>query len=101
MTHQLTFEELRRSRRDDPHTSRAAARAARGLAGEHHRRILAVMAAGGDWTPEEIAAQAGLSSLQVSRRLFELAAADCAAIVPSGATRATSSGRQARAWRLT
>lgn len=98
MASQLTFEELCRARAADPATSKAAARRAGGLASEHQRKILEVLAAGGDWTPCEIAAQCGLSSLQVSRRMHELWKGQ--QIAESGVLRKTPAGRPARAWRI-
>ena len=97
--HQLTLEELARSRKRDPSTSKAAARRAGGLASEHQRRILEVMRRGGDWTPEEIATACGLTSVQVSRRIHELAGPNIAAIVLAGTERPTATGRMARCWR--
>lgn len=91
MASQLTFEEVRRARATDPSTSKAAARAAHGLAAEHRSTILRVMRAGGDWTASEIAERCGLTPVQVCRRLAELRADG--AIRETVNTRPTPSGR--------
>ena len=98
MTHQLTFDELRRARRNDPATSKAAARQSHGLASEHRRAILAVMRTGGDWTAHEIAARCGLTSVQVCRRFAELR--DDGDIRETVNTRPTPSGRHAQAYEV-
>lgn len=69
-----------RSRHDDPETSRAAARRARTVQHDHHRRILAVLeqAAGTPLNAFQIAARtlwngpAELTQVQVARRMREL-----------------------------
>lgn len=100
--------EVRRARRDDPQTSKAAARESHGLAAEHELLILQVLrdGQGRDWTPHEIGERCGLSSVQVTRRLHDLWVAG--QIVESWldeedrvqATRETPSGRRARCWRI-
>lgn len=103
MTHQLTFDEVRRARADDPVTSKVAAREARGLASEHRAKILGALA-DADLTAGEIAERCGLTSLQVSRRMAELRdqvevrAVEIEPGVP--VTRPTPSGRPARVWRI-
>lgn len=99
MTHQLTFDEVRRARADDPVTSKAAARQSRGLASEHNRKILDALRGGAELTAGEIAERCGLSSLQVSRRMAELR--DDGDIVATDNTRPTPTGRAARCWRRT
>lgn len=99
---QRTFDELRRSRRDDPDTSKDAARRAHGLAGEHARLILDVLRARRarckpPLTPHEIASLCGLGSVQVSRRLAELEANGLIVVAGIGTT---PSGRTARTWQL-
>ncbi|MGB3935168.1 MAG: helix-turn-helix domain-containing protein [Burkholderiales bacterium] len=97
--HQMTLDEIARSRRTDPQTSRDAARRAHGLASEHCATILRVLrAAGAPLSPDGIAVRCSLSSLQVSRRLRELV--DAGAIVEAGVA-PTPSGRSARTWRPT
>jgi predicted ArsR family transcriptional regulator len=91
---QLTFADVQRARTADPETSHAAARQARGLAGEHRRMILAVMARGGDWTAHEIAEVAGLTAVQVCRRFAELERDG--QIRETVNTRPTPSGRESR-----
>lgn len=87
-----------RARRDDPQTSKTAARLSHGLASEHRRAILAVMRAGGDWTAHEIASRCGLTSVQVCRRFAELR--DDGAIRETVNTRPTPSGRPAQAYEV-
>lgn len=60
----------RRARRSDPATSKDAARAATSVAQAHFDRILAVLDVGR--TIYEIGALAGLSHVQVARRMPEL-----------------------------
>jgi len=100
---QLTFDELRRSRRHDPATSKDSAARAHGLASEHRHAILSTLRASlvrerGPLAPHEIASLCGLSSVQVSRRLKELA--DDGLIFECGVAD-TPSGRSARTWRAT
>ena len=60
-----------RARRDDPDTSKAAAKRAEEFAGEHRRKILAaLMRAPG--TYKEIAERCGLERHAVARRLPEM-----------------------------
>lgn len=97
--HQMTLDELARSRRADPATSKSAARMAHGLASEHRALIVATLRdAGQSLTAGEIAARCGLQSLQVSRRMRELQ--DDGEVVATGETRPTVSGRAATCWRL-
>jgi len=95
---QLTFAELRRSRRTDPETSRISAQHSHGLAAEHRLLIVHAMRDGGarDWTAHEVAAVCGLSSVQVCRRFAELR--DDGEIRETGATRPTPSGRPAQCY---
>jgi predicted ArsR family transcriptional regulator len=97
MTHQLTFDEIRRARTDDPATSKDAARQSHGLASEHRRQILAALEGGVELTAGEIAVRCGLTSLQVSRRMAELRSDG--EIVATTNTRPTPSGRPAQVWR--
>lgn len=95
---QLSFDEIRRARAEDPQTSKAAARRSHGLAAAHRAAILRVLGQGGEWTAGEIAAAAGLQSLQVSRRLAELR--DDGEIEATALLRPTETGRMAGCWRL-
>lgn len=63
--------EMPRSRRTDPSTSKAAAVNATRFASSHAGRILTALEALGTATAHEIAAQAGLTVVQVDRRLVE------------------------------
>lgn len=97
MTHQLTFDEIRRARTDDPATSKDAARQSHSLAGEHRRQILAALDGGAELTAGEIAERCGLTSLQVSRRMAELRGDG--EIEATGDTKPTLTGRRAQCWR--
>jgi len=102
---QLTFDEVARSRRSDPETSKSAAAQAHGVVAEHELLILRAMRDGGerDWTPHEIADCCDLNSVQVTRRLSALWVAGLIIEVKVGeivVTRRTPSGRRARCWRL-
>ena len=96
MPHQLTIDELRRSRATDPQTSQDAARRANGLAAAHRQAILATMQRGGSWTAHEVAENCGLTSVQVNRRFAELR--DDGAIQATVDTRPTPSGRAAQCY---
>ena len=98
MSHQLTFDELRRARRHDPATSKAAARQSHSLAAEHRRVILGVMRTGSDWTAHEIAERCGLTAVQVCRRFAEMR--DDGDIRETVNTRPTPSGRHAQAYEV-
>lgn len=86
------------ARRDDPETSKAAARSAHGLAAAHRHLILVVLGDGVARTADEIASQCELDSIKVSRRLGEMR--DAGLIVTTGETKPTPSGRAAMTWRL-
>lgn len=95
---QRTFDELRRARRDDPATSKDAARRCHGLAGEHARLILATLAAAGvPLTGHDIAARCELTPVQVLRRTAQLR--DDGQIVADGFG-TSPSGCKAQRWRL-
>lgn len=98
MSHQLTFDELRRARRHDPATSKAAARQSHGLAAQHRLAILQVMRTGSDWTAHEIAERCGLTAVQVCRRFAEMR--DDGDIRETPNTRPTPSGRHAQAYEV-
>lgn len=61
----------RAARRNDPATSKAAARTAGGLRADHHRRIVEALRLGPAGATE-IAARSGLDAHQVGKRLGEL-----------------------------
>lgn len=94
---QMTIDEYVRkhARSTDPETSRAAAASvARGVHVQHDAIRLTLFAAQpGGLTGEEIADLIGLEMVQVCRRLSEIEG-----IAPTGETRATRTGRQARVW---
>lgn len=93
---QITIEEFARTRArsTDPATSRdAAASVARGVHVHHDVIRRALKDAPGGLTGEQIADRIGLDMVQVCRRLSEIDG-----IAPTGETRATRTGRQARVW---
>lgn len=85
-----------RARKGGPATSEAAAARVGEFAGEHYRKILAALQAG-PATSYEIAERSGLQEHRVGKRLSELAAAG--AIIDTGETRPSPSGRACRVWR--
>lgn len=85
-----------KARRDDPETSHAAGRQAKGLAGEHHRRILYALIMW-DGTAEQVACSCGLDLPQVQRRMSELLTAGL--IELTGETRINSNNRRMRVFR--
>lgn len=96
--HQMTLDELRRSRRDDPETSKAAAAKSHGLAAAHCALIRGVLwASAYPLTSHEIAERCGLQPVQVSRRLGQMR--DEGDIVVAGIAE-TPSGRTAQTWRI-
>ena len=90
------FDPHRMARRADPATSQAAAAAARGVASAHEAIILTVLRRHPGLAAHEIADRGALTMVQVCRRLAHLEA--LGEIRPTGETRATPSGRQARCW---
>lgn len=95
---QLSFDDMPRARASDPVTSKAAARQATGLAGEHQRIILDVMRCGNDWTADEVAIHCDLDRHQIGWRLGELERAG--KVRRSGQTRPTPNGRQAQCYEV-
>ena len=94
----LPFADHTLARRDDPETSKAAAAQSGALRGAHHEAILRVLLdATRPLTAEQIAAQCGLTGIQVNRRIAELIEHNY--IVQDGEGR-TASGRRARAFRV-
>lgn len=95
----MTLDELRRARRRDPETSKAAAAAAHELANEHRLLILAALRdAGRELNATEIGAIVKLDSVQVCRRLGELE--DDGLAEPTAITRPSDKGRASRCWRI-
>lgn len=76
--------EMPRSRRTDPSTSKAAAVNATRFASSHAGRILTALEALGTATAHEIAQEAGLTVVQVDRRLCELERAGRAHVITQG-----------------
>jgi len=85
------------ARRSDPATSHAAAASANELQGQHQRLILACLEQHGPLGKDGIASRTRLDGVQTCRRLTELARAG--AIVWTGRTVPSTSGRQEREWR--
>lgn len=83
-------------RQANPATSRQAAADAKTWRGEHHRKILEALAAGPAGA-SGIAERLGLLPHQIGRRLGELARVG--AIVETGRTVRSASGRGEREWR--
>ncbi len=97
---QLTFDEVRRSRATDPQTSRDAAAQSHGLAHAHCEQILRVLNdSDRSLSAHEIAARAGLTPVQVSRRLGQMRD-DGVIVVDEARDVLTPSGRRAQCWRL-
>jgi hypothetical protein len=91
------------ARHDDPETSKAAAVQARTLAGEQNARILAALARlpGNAGTYYEVAAEAGLTPIQVARRLGHRGGLVGAGFVEATEdTRGLPTGRSGRIYRL-
>lgn len=86
------------ARSSDPVTSHQASAEAGGLANKHQRQIVAALLEGPDGA-SGIAARCGLLPVQVNRRINELAKAG--AIVETGRTVTSSSGRGEREWQIT
>jgi len=85
------------ARKRDPATSHAAAAAAGRLSQDHQAMILRVLKDYGPMGKDRIAALAGLTGVQVCRRLPELREAGL--IEPTGKTVPSSAGRAEREFR--
>jgi predicted ArsR family transcriptional regulator len=83
-------------RRNDPITSRIAARAAGGLRAEHQRKILDSLGQGPAGA-SEIGRRCGLDAHQVGKRLGEMGRAGL--IATTGSTVRSAGGRPERQWR--
>lgn len=69
--HQLAFTDIPRVRKSNPITSHIAAEKCKRFADSHKGRILAALN-GGKLAVDEIAQRAGLTIVQVDRRLHEM-----------------------------
>ena len=85
-----------RARNSDPETSHQAAARVDEFAHSHRELIMTAIAHYGAMTVDEIAAKTGLKTQQVNKRLPELERHRKAQ--PTGATRKSASGRDARVW---
>lgn len=101
MNHPSLFDPRVLARRENPETSKAAARACQSTRDGHHEfilRILSHVPAG--LTADEIADRSGwMTRHQVGRRLHELVA-ECR-VRTTGETRPTPSGRAAQCYAIT
>lgn len=86
------------ARRHDPETSKQAARQAQAFAAGHCRQILDALLEHGSQTKDELAANTGLDSVAVARRMNQLC--ESLLVRKSGATRPTPTGRAATVWEL-
>lgn len=91
------YTDAARARRDDPATSRSAARRSRSFAQAHADAILSALRS---WpaTIHELAARTGIDAVAVARRMSELQRSGAA--VPTNETRPSPSGSPCRVWRL-
>ncbi|WP_460456332.1 hypothetical protein [Arenimonas alkanexedens] len=94
---QVTFD-FTLARRHDPGTSKQAARQAQNFAAGHCRQILDSLRQHGPQTKDELAANTGLDSVAVARRMATLR--DQLLVRDSGTTRPTATGRAATVWEL-
>jgi predicted ArsR family transcriptional regulator len=95
--HQLTMP-FARARREDPVTSHAAADLVREFEGEHFAKVLKGLAEGSA-TIYELADRAGLTHVQVARRMPELEQAGRVRI-REGEKRKSPTGRPCRVWEV-
>ena len=87
-----------RARHTDPATSHAAAESMQGTAKLHRELIYGALHDYGDLTAEEAADRCGLHKVQANRRMKEMFRMGL--VAPTGETRRTEAGRQARVWRV-
>lgn len=97
MTDLFEWGDKRHHHTGDPHTSKAAAKAARGFA-NGHAMIAYKHLEGSPATATEIAAAAGMEIYQIRRRITDLFHAG--KIRRTGTTRPTPSGRQECEWEV-
>jgi hypothetical protein len=98
VTEQLAIDFTARARRNDPHTSRAAAERVSKFEGAHFKAILRALEQG-DGTIYEIASRTAaprLDHVQCARRLGELLAANI--VERRGDTRPSPSGSPCAVW---
>jgi predicted ArsR family transcriptional regulator len=84
------------ARRNDPPTSKVAARMAGGVIADHQRRILDALVVG-PGSKDEIAERAGLSEQRVARRMAGLRRAGL--VEATGIKRLSASGRPETVWK--
>lgn len=87
---------IRRARRTDPITSKAAAERAEGFAETHRQRVLSVLRQG-EAGPTAIGAAIGMEPYAVRKRLAD--AQHLGEAEPTGRTATTASGGKERVWR--
>ena len=97
MSAQLPLDFRRLARRNDPSTSKVAAARVIDFADGHYALIISALSQG-EATIYEIAERAGLTHVQVARRMPELAAATL--VVDTGRTKPSPSGRPCRIWKV-
>lgn len=95
----MAYDPTTHARSSDPATSHASAAAATSFVGTHCDRIIAALTTHGPMTKDEIASRAGLSPVQVDRRLPDLMADGRAS--PTGDIGQSFSGRPERVWAST
>jgi hypothetical protein len=87
-----------RARRNDPETSKAAARSIGNFADNHCRLIYEAIRQFGPMGKTRIAQKAGIDHVAVGKRLPDLQR--CGVAYPTDKTEKSGSGRQERIWRL-
>lgn len=86
------------ARNTDPITSHLSADRVSEFSGAHKQQILDALKKFGPMTASEISAHVDLVGHQILKRLSDLHASS--RIVPTGALRASASGRAQRVWRM-
>lgn len=86
------------ARKDDPETSKQAASGAQSLAKTHRSIVLNCLEKYKTGNGSFIAKKTGLTVFQVMRRIKELR--QMGAVVDSGLTEKTSSGRESTVWKI-
>jgi hypothetical protein len=93
---QIDIDFSKRARSSDPETSHAAARKAVNFAHGHYAKIIGALKLFGPQTIYELAANTGLTHVQVARRMPELSEVVCR----TEETRPSPTGNPCRVWRL-